>query len=234
MEKYTDIGFAKLDTDRLCRRGISEAVFCPCKTNGQLIQIFKTFKENNQNVIGTRASKEQAQAVISVIKETEYNEQAGILKLVQNKIEKTGETAVCTGGTGDIPIAEEAALTAEFFGCNVKRYYDVGIAGMHRLLDKIEEIGNADVIIAIAGMEGALPGVIAGMCSSPVIAVPSSIGCGASFGGLSALLTMLNSCAEGISVVNIDNGFGAGCSAALINNKISKYRDCKNKSGRTE
>ena len=221
MERYEDIGFAKLDTSRLCRRGLSEAVFCECKTPEQLVKIYKTFKEKGQNVLGTRASKEQALAVKAEIKEAEYNEQSRILKLIQNPIEKTGLTAVCTGGTGDIPIAEEAAETAEFYGCNVKKYYDVGIAGIHRLLDKIEEINKADVIIAIAGMEGALAGVIAGMTSSPVIAVPVSTGYGASFKGLSALLTMLNSCAEGITVVNIDNGFGAGCSAALINRKIA-------------
>ena len=222
MESYEDIGFAKLDTSRVCRRGFSEAVFCSCKTNEQLIKIYKTFKEKGQNVLGTRASKEQADAVISEIKEAEYDEQSKILKLIQKPIKKTGLIAVCTGGTGDIPIAEEAAQTAEFFGCNVQKFYDTGIAGIHRLLNNIEEIRKADVIIAIAGMEGALPGVIAGLTESPVIAVPTSIGYGSSFQGLSALLTMLNSCAEGMTVVNIDNGFGAGCSAALINRKIRK------------
>ena len=222
MERYKDIECAKIDTDRVCRRGFSEAVFCECKTNEQLIKIYKTFEESGQNVLGTRASKEQAKSVKKEIKNVNYCEQSKILSLVVNPIEKIGEVAVCTGGTGDIPIAEEAAKTAEFFGSNVKRYYDVGIAGIHRLLDNIEEIKKANVIIAVAGMEGALGGVITGLVNSPVIALPTSVGYGSSFKGLSALLTMLNSCAEGMTVVNIDNGFGAGYSANLINQKIVK------------
>ena len=141
--------------------------------------------------------------------------------MIQNKIEKKGEIAICTAGTSDIGVAEEAFVTAEFFGSNVKKYYDVGIAGIHRLLDKIEEIKKANIIIAIAGMEGALPSVIAGLVDIPVIAVPASVGYGTSFKGISALRTMLNSCAEGITVVNIDNGFGAGYSANQINRKIT-------------
>lgn len=222
MERYQDIGFAKLDIERLKRKGNSEAVFCECKTEEQLIKIYKTFKEQGQNVLGTHASKEQYKAVKSEIKEVEYNEEARTLILIQKEIKKYGEVAVCTGGTGDIPIAEEAAITAEFYGSNVKKYYDVGIAGLHRLLDNIEEIKKANVIVAVAGMEGALGGVITGLVSSPVIAVPTSVGYGSSLNGLSALLTMLNSCAEGMTVVNIDNGFGAGYSANLINKKIAK------------
>ncbi len=222
MERYEDIDCAKLDIERVCRRGYSEAVFCECKTNEQLIKIYKTFKENGQNILGTRASKEQYKAVKSKLKDVEYNENAKTLTLIQNPINKIGEIAVCTGGTGDIPVAEEAAATAEFYGSNVKKYYDVGIAGIHRLLDNIEKIKKANVIIAVAGMEGALGGVIAGLVNSPVIAVPTSVGYGSSFKGLSALLTMLNSCAEGMTVVNIDNGFGAGYSANLINRKIAE------------
>ena len=222
MERYSDIGCAKLDIERVCRRGYSEAVFCECKTNEQIIKIFKTFKEKGQNVLGTRASIEQFKALKSKLKEVKYNEQAKTITLIQTETKKTGEVAVCTGGTGDIPVAEEAAETALFYGSNVKKYYDVGIAGIHRLLDNIEEIKKANVIIAVAGMEGALGGVIAGMTNSPVIAVPTSVGYGSSFKGLSALLTMLNSCAEGMTVVNIDNGYGAGYSANLINQKISK------------
>lgn len=222
MEQYKDIGCAKIDVNRVCRRGYSEAVFCECKTPEQLIKIYKTFKENGQNVLGTRASDEQYKAVKAELKEVEYDKQSKILTLIQKPVEKIGEIAVCTGGTGDIPVAEEAAKTAEFFGSNVKKYYDVGIAGIHRLLDNIEEIKKANVVIAVAGMEGALGGVIAGMVDLPVIAVPTSVGYGSSFHGLSALLTMLNSCAEGMTVVNIDNGFGAGYSANLINRKISK------------
>ena len=143
---------------------------------------------------------------------------------MREKITKIGEIAVCTGGTGDIPVAEEAAVTAEFYGGNVKKYYDIGVAGIHRLFDKIDEIKRANVIIAVAGMEGALGGVIAGLVEIPVIAVPTSVGYGASFNGLSALLTMLNSCAEGMTVVNIDNGFNAGYSAAQINKLIERKK----------
>ena len=221
MDKYKDIGFAKLDTERKTRRGFSEAVFCECKTSEQLVKIFQTFKEAGQNVLGTRANKEQANVVKEAIKEAEYDEVSRCITLIQKPIEKVGEIAVCTGGTGDIPVAEEAAITAEFFGSCVKRYYDVGVAGIHRLFANMNDIKKANVIIAVAGMEGALGGVLAGMVDIPVIAVPTSIGYGSSFKGLSALLTMLNSCAEGMTVVNIDNGFNAGYSANLINRKIS-------------
>ena len=216
-EKYIDLNFAKLDIERVKRRKYSEAVYCECKSNDQLAEIFKTF---SQNVIGTRASKKQYEAVKSILPAVEYNEKARVLTLVTNKIEKVGEIAICTGGTGDIPVAEEAAATAEFYGSNVKKYYDIGVAGIHRLFDKIDEIKQANVIIAVAGMEGALGGIIAGMADVPVIAVPTSVGYGTSFKGLSALLTMLNSCAEGMTVVNIDNGFNAGYSANQINRKI--------------
>lgn len=220
MTDYKDIGFAKLDTERLCRRGYSEAVFCEPKTTEELIKIFKGFKEAGQNVLGTRAAKEQYEELKKVFPNIEYNERARCLTLVDKIIEKVGEVAICTGGTADIPVAEEAAVTAEFYGSNVKRYYDVGIAGIHRHLDNIQEIKCANVIIAVAGMEGALAGVITGMVDVPVIAVPTSVGYGTSLKGISALLTMLNSCAEGMTVVNIDNGFGAGYSANLINRKI--------------
>ena len=217
---YKDIGFAKLDTERLCRRGYSEAVFCEPKTNEELIKIFSAFKDSGQNVLGTRASSEHFEELKKVFPNIVYNERCKCLTLVNNPIEKLGEVAVCTGGTADIPVAEEAAITAEFYGSNVKKYYDVGIAGIHRLLDNIEEIKKANVIIAVAGMEGALGGVITGLVDVPVIAVPTSVGYGTSLKGISALLTMLNSCTEGMTVVNIDNGFGAGYSANLINRKI--------------
>ena len=215
-----DIGFAKLDTERICRKGYSEAVYCEPKTNEELIKIFTAFQEANQNVLGTRASKEQFKALKKVFSDIKYNERCKCLTLVNKAIDKVGEIAICTGGTADIPVAEEAAITAEFYGSNVKRYYDVGIAGIHRLFDNIDEIKKANVIIAVAGMEGALGGVITGMVDIPVIAVPTSVGYGTSLNGISALLTMLNSCAEGMTVVNIDNGFGAGYSANLINRKI--------------
>ncbi|MBQ9244673.1 nickel pincer cofactor biosynthesis protein LarB [bacterium] len=219
--KYTDLGFAKLDMERTKRRGYSEAVFCECKTKEQLSGIFLSFKENGSNVIGTRANAEQFEYIKQTVPEITFNKEGRIIQLIQNPINKIGEVAVCTGGTGDIPVAEEAAATAEFFGSNVKKYYDIGIAGIHRLFDKIDEIKKANVIIAVAGMEGALGGVLAGMVDIPVIAVPTSVGYGSSFHGLSALLTMLNSCAEGMTVVNIDNGFNAGYSANQINRLIA-------------
>lgn len=221
-EKYLELNFAKLDIDRQKRRGNSEAVFCECKTSEQLIKIFSEFKNAGQNVLGTRASIQQAEEVQKELHEVKYNEQAKTLTLIQNEVEKCGEIAICTGGTGDIPVAEEASETAQFYGSNVKKYYDVGIAGIHRLFDEIEDIKKANVIIAVAGMEGALGGVLAGMVDIPVIAVPTSVGYGTSFNGLSALLTMLNSCSEGMTVVNIDNGFNAGYSANQINRLIAK------------
>lgn len=220
--KYIDLDFAKLDIERQKRRGCSEAVFCECKTDDQLIKIFTEFKNNNQNIIGTRANQSQAENLKKHFDNIYYNEKARVVKLIQKPVNKVGEIAICTGGTGDIPVAEEAAETAEFFGSNVKRYYDIGVAGIHRLFDKIEDIRKANVIIAVAGMEGALGGIITGLVDIPVIAVPTSVGYGSSFNGLSALLTMLNSCAEGMTVVNIDNGFNAGYSANQINRLIEK------------
>lgn len=220
-DKYIDIDFAKLDIERQKRRGCSEAVFCECKTEEQLVKIFSEFQKQGQNVLGTRVTQSQVQVLQKKFSGLYYNSQARIVKLIQKEINKCGEIAICTGGTGDIPVAEEAAETAEFYGSNVKKYYDVGVAGIHRLFDKIDDIRKANVIIAVAGMEGALGGIIAGLVDIPVIAVPTSVGYGSSFNGLSALLTMLNSCAEGMTVVNIDNGFNAGYSANQINRKIS-------------
>ncbi|MEG0962140.1 MAG: nickel pincer cofactor biosynthesis protein LarB [Lachnospiraceae bacterium] len=214
---YQDMGFCKLDHHRALRSGFGETIYCEGKTKEQLVKIYESFAIRGENVLGTRATKEQYEAVKAMIPNVEYEETGRILSLKFKKIMLIGEIAVCTGGTTDIPVAEEAALTAEFFGCKVNRIYDVGVAGIHRLLSKTEEIRRANCIVAIAGMEGALGGVIAGLVERPVIAVPTSVGYGANFHGLSALLTMLNSCAEGLSVVNIDNGFGAGYMAAQIN-----------------
>ena len=219
-EKYSDLGFAKLDIERVKRRGASEAVFCECKTDEQLIKIFSEFKKQGQNVIGTRANSHQAEILKKEFAGLKYNEQAHVVTLIQKPVKKSGEISICTGGTGDIPVAEEAAETAEFYGSNVKKYYDIGVAGIHRLFANIDNIRKANVIIAVAGMEGALAGIITGMVDIPVIAVPTSIGYGSSLKGLSSLLTMLNSCAEGMTVVNIDNGFNAGYSASQINRKI--------------
>lgn len=224
-DKYIELDFAKLDTQRQKRRGYSEAVFCECKENDDLLKIFQAFISQGQNILGTRATKEQFEFLKNKLnKEISYNEKAKTITFIQKEIEKLGEIAICTAGTGDIPVAEEAAETALFYGSNVKKYYDIGIAGIHRLLDKIEDIKKANVIIALAGMEGALGGVIAGLVDIPVIAVPVSVGYGASFKGLSALLSMLNTCAEGVSVVNIDNGFGAGYCANQINRLICTGR----------
>lgn len=224
-DKYIELDFAKLDTQRQKRRGYTEAVFCECKENDDLLKIFQAFISQGQNILGTRATKEQFEFLKNKLnKEISYNEKAKTITFIQKEIEKLGEIAICTAGTGDIPVAEEAAETALFYGSNVKKYYDIGIAGIHRLLDKIEDIKKANVIIALAGMEGALGGVIAGLVDIPVIAVPVSVGYGASFKGLSALLSMLNTCAEGISVVNIDNGFGAGYCANQINRLICTGR----------
>lgn len=214
---YEDLGFAKLDHHRRLRSGFGEVIYCSGKSTEHLVKIFQSFNEKCIDVLGTRATREQYEAVKALIPEAEYDDISRIIKIIRTNTDKVGCIAICTGGTSDIPVAEEAAQTAEFFGSNVIRIYDVGVAGIHRLLSKIDEINSANCIIAVAGMEGALPGVIAGLTDKPVIAVPTSIGYGTNFKGVSALLTMLNSCAEGISVVNIDNGFGAGYLSTQIN-----------------
>jgi NCAIR mutase (PurE)-related protein len=214
---YEDMGFAKLDHHRSLRSGFGEVVFCQGKAIEHLIHIYQRFYEHDTNVLGTRATKEQYEEVKKVLPVVEYDSISRILSIQKKEINQTGCIAVCTGGTADIPVAEEAAKTAEFFGSKVSRIYDVGVAGIHRLLSKLDEIHMANCVIAVAGMEGALGSVLAGLVDKPVIAVPTSVGYGASFGGVSALLTMLNSCAEGLAVVNIDNGFGAGYMATQIN-----------------
>ncbi len=214
---YEDLGFAKLDHHRKLRSGFGEVIYCSGKAMDHLVKIFMNFDEKGVDVLGTRATREQYDKVKEMIPDAEYDEIARIIKIQRHVHKREGLIAVCSGGTSDIPVAEEAAQTAEFFGSNVIRVYDVGVAGIHRLLSKIEAIQEANCIIAVAGMEGALPGVIAGMVDKPVIAVPTSVGYGSSFNGLSALLTMLNSCAEGIAVVNIDNGFGAAYLGTQIN-----------------
>ncbi|WP_077609977.1 nickel pincer cofactor biosynthesis protein LarB [Clostridium sp. Marseille-P2415] len=214
---YEDLGYAKLDHHRALRSGFGETVFCQGKPDPYLVEIYKKFHERDGEVLGTRASGEQFELVKGVVPEVQYDPISRILKVERPGKEKKGCVAVCTGGTADIPAAEEAAQTAEFFGCYVDRIFDVGVAGIHRLLSQRDRIGKANCIIAVAGMEGALGTVIAGLAECPVIAVPTSVGYGASFHGLSALLTMLNSCANGISVVNIDNGYGAGYLATQIN-----------------
>ena len=216
-DQYEELGFAKLDHGRKSRTGFGEVIFCEGKAPDHLVEIFRHFADHDRNVLGTRCSEAQYLLVKDALPECIYDPVGRILKLERKKPEQTGLIAICTGGTSDIPVAEEAAQTAEFFGSRVDRIYDVGVAGIHRLLNNTERIRQANCVIAIAGMEGALPGIIAGLIDKPVIGVPTSVGYGAHFSGLSPLLTMLNSCAEGIAVVNIDNGFGAGYFATQIN-----------------
>lgn len=215
-KSYSEMGFAKLDLDRSSRQGFAEVVFCSNKREEHLVEIFKKLYDENHEVMGTRASKEQYYAVKSVIPCAKYDDISKIIKIEKNKT-LAGKVCVCTAGTADIAVAEEAAQTAEFFGTNIERVYDIGVSGLHRLIDNIPVISEANCVIAVAGMEGALASVLGGLVKVPVIAVPTSVGYGASFEGLSALLTMINSCANGVAVVNIDNGYGAGYIATQIN-----------------
>lgn len=247
---FDDLNFAKLDTDRARRTGFSEVVFCQGKKDDFLKEIFARLYEKNGEVMGTRATAEQAEIVRKAFKDeksdyfataraqagdrlnhhtafVKYDEVSRIITVKsKDRIEENrnliGNIAVCTAGTADIPVAEEAAQTAEFFGSKATRVYDVGVSGIHRLLSKVDILNEANCVIAIAGMEGALASVVGGLVSVPVISVPTSVGYGASLGGLSALLTMINSCANGISVVNIDNGYGAGYIATQINRLAEK------------
>ena len=219
---YEDLGYAKLDHHRKLRSGFGETIFCQGKPDPYLKEIFLKFYERDGEVLGTRASKEQYELIRSLVPAAVYDPISRIVKVEKPDKELVGCVAVCSGGTADIPVAEEAAQTAEYFGTKVDRIYDVGVAGIHRLLSQRERICKANCIIAVAGMEGALGTVIAGLADAPVIAVPTSVGYGASFHGLSALLTMINSCANGISVVNIDNGYGAGYIATQINRMAVK------------
>jgi NCAIR mutase (PurE)-related protein len=213
-----NLGFARVDTDRLRRRGFPEVIFCQSKTPGQVVHIVGALHEAGQNVLATRATREQADAVKQAFPKTRYHEAARVITLeTAPRARPVGCVAVLSAGTTDIPVAEESALVAEAMGAKVVRVYDVGVAGLHRLLHHLPALKKARVLIVVAGMEGALPSVVGGLTNCPIIAVPTSIGYGTSFGGLTALLAMLNSCVPGITVVNIDNGFGAGVAAAMIN-----------------
>jgi NCAIR mutase (PurE)-related protein len=215
---YENLGFARVDHHRQLRQGLPEVIFCQGKTPEQAALIAQSLARDGGSVMASRAEPAHYDAIRALLPAAVYSPAARIVTVTAaNPPEKRGLIAVCTAGTADIPVAEEAALTAEAFGCNVERIFDVGVAGIHRLFDRLESIRKANAVVAVAGMEGALAGVIGGLVDRPVIAVPTSIGYGASFGGLSALLTMLNSCSAGIGVVNIDNGFGAGYLAAQIN-----------------
>jgi len=215
---YTDLGFARIDNHREMRTGYPEIIYCAGKSLEQVREIFRVMAEKENNVIGTRASQEMYEAVKSISPAAVYYPMARIISLQQKKPEAPASMiAIITAGTSDMPVAEEAAITAELLGNKVVRIYDAGVAGIHRLVDKLPEIRNCRVIIVIAGMEGALASVIGGLVDKPVIAVPTSVGYGANFGGISALLAMLTSCSTGVTVVNIDNGFGAGFAASMIN-----------------
>lgn len=216
-QPFEEMGYAKLDTHREVRSGFPEVVYCSGKPDQYLVSIYQKLFEANGEVFGTRADARQYALVREALPQVTYDDISHILKVEKKDKERQGKIAVCTAGTADIPVAEEAAQTAEYFGADVSRIYDVGVSGIHRLLSRLDVIQEANCVVAVAGMEGALASVLGGLVSRPVIAVPTSVGYGASMHGLSALLTMINSCANGIAVVNIDNGYGAGYIAAQIN-----------------
>ena len=216
-QPFEELGYAKIDTHRKLRSGFPEVVFCSGKADEHLLEIFGKIYEMEGEVFGTRASQRQYELLKERYPDVQYDTVSGIIKIENPGKEKQGCITVCTAGTSDIAVAEEAAKTAEYFGSYVERVYDVGVSGLHRLLANLDTIQKANCIIAVAGMEGALASVIGGLVDKPVIAVPTSVGYGANLKGLSALLTMINSCANGIAVVNIDNGYGAGYIASQIN-----------------
>lgn len=216
-QPFEEMGYAKLDMHRQIRSGFAEVIFCSGKTDEHLLHIFGRLYEEDGEVFGTRASVEQYEMIHAKYANVEYDPVSRIIKIEKQGKKRVGKIAVCTAGTADIPVAEEAAQTAEYFGSHVERIYDIGVSGLHRMLSQLDDIQSANCIVAVAGMEGALASVLGGLVDKPVIAVPTSVGYGASFHGLSALLTMINSCANGIAVVNIDNGYGAGYMATQIN-----------------
>lgn len=225
-QPFEELGdFAKLDMHRKVRSGFPEVVFCSGKADDHLCAIFERLYASEGEVFGTRASAEQYELIRNILPQVEYDPVSHIMKIEKEGKERVGSIAVCTAGTADIAVAEEAAQTCEYFGSHVERIYDVGVAGIHRLFAHMDRISQANCVIAVAGMEGALASVLGGLVDRPVIAVPTSVGYGASFHGLSALLTMVNSCANGIGVVNIDNGYGAGYLATQINRLGVKKND---------
>jgi NCAIR mutase (PurE)-related protein len=228
LQGFDDLGFAKLDVSRQKRTGFPEVVFGEGKTVHQIIEIVKHLKERIDRVLVTRIDEEKADAILKELPNMEYNSTGRTLFWKMEDVPAVvykGYIAIVCAGTSDLPVAEEAAVTAEAFGCEVVRIYDVGVAGIHRLFHHLETIRNASSSVVVAGMEGALASVVGGLVQNPIIAVPTSVGYGANFQGISALLSMLNACSPGISVVNIDNGFGAGYYATLINSKIHRESD---------
>jgi NCAIR mutase (PurE)-related protein len=216
-EPFEEMGYAKLDTHRKLRSGFAEVIFCSGKSDEHLLHIFGKLYEEEGEVLGTRATSEQFELIRRQYPQVEFDPISHIIKIEKKDKKHVGKIAICSAGTADIPVAEEAAQTAEYFGSNVERIYDIGVSGLHRMLYKLDTIQSANCVVAVAGMEGALASVLGGLVDKPVIAVPTSIGYGASMHGLSALLTMINSSANGIAVVNIDNGYGAGYMATQIN-----------------
>jgi len=221
---YEDLGFAKVDHHRAVRTGAAEAVFCPGKTPEQVVAIVSRLALHHTNVLATRAGADVAAALAAAGVHHTYHAEARLVIVRPERAEGIGLIVVAAAGTADLPVAEEAALVAEALGNRVERVSDCGVAGLHRLLEHYDVLANANAIVAVAGMEGALPSVIGGLVDRPVIAVPTSVGYGASFGGIAALLAMLNSCAPGVSVVNIDNGYGAAHQASQINHLVAKIR----------
>jgi NCAIR mutase (PurE)-related protein len=216
---FEDLGFAKIDHHRSLRKGFPEVIWGEGKTSGQMLSIMKQLKKRGQNILITRLEERKARAIQKVFPKSRYYLRSKVLSYTPHpaKVNGKGTILVITAGTTDIPVAEEAAITAQFMGNRVETLYDVGVAGIHRLLSERKKLEEARILIVVAGMEGALPSVVGGLVDRPVIAVPTSVGYGTSFGGIAALLTMLNSCASGVAVVNIDNGFGAGYMASLMN-----------------
>jgi len=216
---FEDLGFTRIDHHRSLRKGFPEVIWGEGKTSGQILSIMKQLKKKGQNILITRLEEKKAKAMQKVFLKSQYYERSKVLTYLTHPVkpEGKGTILVITAGTTDIPVAEEAVVTAQFMGNRVETLYDVGVAGIHRLLSERGRLEAARVLIVVAGMEGALPSVVGGLVDRPVIAVPTSVGYGTSFGGITALLAMLNSCASGVAVVNIDNGFGAGYMASLIN-----------------
>jgi NCAIR mutase (PurE)-related protein len=216
---FENLGFACIDHHRSLRRGLSEVIFGEGKNASDILAIMERMREQKENILVTRLTAERAKAILDRFPHSTYYEKASVLTLLEHPIKVTGrgKILVMSAGTSDMPVAEEAVVTARFMGNEVMTIFDVGISGLHRLLNHMEKVMEASVIVVVAGMEGALPSVVAGLVDKPVIAVPTSVGYGASFQGVAALLGMLNSCASGVTVVNIDNGFGAGYAASVIN-----------------
>jgi len=216
---FEDLGFTRIDHHRSLRKGFPEVIWGEGKTSGQILSIMKQLKKKGQNILITRLEERKTKAVQKIFPKSRYYPRSKILTYLTHPVKSEGKgmILVITAGTTDIPVAEEAAVTAQFMGNHVETLYDVGVAGIHRLLSERERLEAARVLIVVAGMEGALPSVVGGLVDRPVIAVPTSVGYGTSFGGITALLAMLNSCASGVAVVNIDNGFGAGYIASLMN-----------------